>query len=120
MQSASPDSTEVGRASRRSSARLQGPITSRDQPARQLKRKYPGNPREDTARRMPDLISPAKKPWPAVNGDAAGRSRENYSSFDIGLRESLRQDRGVTDGVRPAIGTQLRGQLSGMGVFPSS
>ena len=35
-----------------------------------------------------------RKPWPAVRGDAADRSRENCSSFNNGLRESLSQGRG--------------------------
>jgi hypothetical protein len=41
---------------------------------------------------MPDLIVLAKKPWPAVYGDAAGRSREDCSSFEqqAFLRASIR------------------------------
>jgi hypothetical protein len=70
---------------------FQGSDTSRDQPADQLKSKWPGNPREDTARRMPGLISLAKKPWPAVHGDAAGRRRANcFSLTTDGKRASLR------------------------------
>ena len=61
------------------------------------------NPREDAARRMSHLITLTKKPWPAVHGDAAGRSRANCSSFYNGLRESLSQDRGVTDQRRGCV-----------------
>ena len=92
-----PDSAEVGRRSLRSSARMQGPIKSRDQPADQLKRKWPGNPREDASRRVPDLITLAKKAWPAVDSDAVGRGRANCSSFGNGLQDSLSQGRGATD-----------------------